>query len=729
MVVAVPIVMDQKSAKPSGAPASEAADLAKSELRPDDTDATTEARNGGHLKVVEADAKDKEPIATRSGKKRKLEDQHAENSNGHAEKISKRVTVAEEEVEESKDEEEEDSSPEPSPITTRQTRRSSRKAAAAVDSGDPAGNSSSGPGTPMNANESKSTKSKSGAKGTKSVQSIEDKERGPDAELAKRRAKERRKMRNAVRGKFAFENAPKRRPNIQTPTMKKEKVDFVSMVDVMNTRRNQDHCETCGEEGKLLCCATCTLSFHFICISPYVPEQDIPDDWQCTECLVKEGKGPQPQVETVSKPWQALITDVVEHNASGFELTRSMWIGLEDLLDARTNKTPSGVWNWFPEEELEDVATAAIIGTLRRDGKRSKECQICGLAANFQRHLIFCGKCGLYFHMDCLDPPLSVPQGPNWVCPYHAEHYEPSGRNDAQGRALSVKVAEMAREQTRLPDTRLEVKRQFLNKASSEAQAREAAAKATPEEIIAWLSGLDGLHREIRKNIIAVREDAARGEDAGVSVDQLVDNDDEPTEEEVAMLDEASLQQLALEALQQRRNPTNILEVVTELVKGEDITETAVSVAATEPQDDAPDAEDAIEVQDNNVDVVDEGKLADLKPMDETPVVKIYPQGWKIVAGDPMKDRIIELATERETHLSHGEQIRIDMEGSTDDEHALVLWDEDVGKYIVIDYTGGLLRSREQESEGLDMIQLAHGDEFFLGRQHYEFALSAENVV
>ena len=37
--------------------------------------------------------------------------------------------------------------------------------------------------------------------------------------------------------------------------------------------------------------------------------------------------------------------------------------------------------------------------------------------------LIPCDYCQLFFHLDCLDPPLTTPPMNKWMCPNHPEHF------------------------------------------------------------------------------------------------------------------------------------------------------------------------------------------------------------------------------------------------------------------------------------------------------------------
>ena len=56
--------------------------------------------------------------------------------------------------------------------------------------------------------------------------------------------------------------------------------------------QHNDLCEVCGEDGELLCCATCSLVFHLQCIRPK-RLKDPSDDWSCAYCIsdgVRGGK-------------------------------------------------------------------------------------------------------------------------------------------------------------------------------------------------------------------------------------------------------------------------------------------------------------------------------------------------------------------------------------------------------------------------------------------------------
>lgn len=52
----------------------------------------------------------------------------------------------------------------------------------------------------------------------------------------------------------------------------------------------------------------------------------------------------------------------------------------------------------------------------------AKKCHECRKSCRVAP-LISCDFCCLYFHMDCLDPPLTTVPSGRWMCPNHVEHY------------------------------------------------------------------------------------------------------------------------------------------------------------------------------------------------------------------------------------------------------------------------------------------------------------------
>lgn len=51
----------------------------------------------------------------------------------------------------------------------------------------------------------------------------------------------------------------------------------------------------------------------------------------------------------------------------------------------------------------------------------AKKCYDCGKSCRVAP-LISCDFCSLYYHLDCLNPPLTAPPMTKWMCPAHVEH-------------------------------------------------------------------------------------------------------------------------------------------------------------------------------------------------------------------------------------------------------------------------------------------------------------------
>lgn len=67
---------------------------------------------------------------------------------------------------------------------------------------------------------------------------------------------------------------------------------------------HMEFCRVCKDGGELLCCDTCTSSYHIHCLNPPLPE--IPNgEWLCPRCTVsheKAGGGAQMPRSIPKKP-------------------------------------------------------------------------------------------------------------------------------------------------------------------------------------------------------------------------------------------------------------------------------------------------------------------------------------------------------------------------------------------------------------------------------------------
>ncbi|KAK0673918.1 hypothetical protein QBC41DRAFT_310908 [Cercophora samala] len=182
---------------------------------------------------------------------------------------------------------------------------------------------------------------------------------------------------------------------------------------------NDDYCNSCNSNGELICCDGCTRSFHFNCVDPPLARDAMPNEWFCNVCRMTRDSGA-----------------LHEHTGS-FAL-------LFEKLDARNSTVyalPSDIRNCFegvrtgPEGEYEEIVP--IVKTARK--KKSDEeapdffrlrdadgnaaiCHSCQKHSASDRAIIPCSACGIFWHLDCLDPPLANPPVlRTWKCPLHID--------------------------------------------------------------------------------------------------------------------------------------------------------------------------------------------------------------------------------------------------------------------------------------------------------------------
>jgi len=73
---------------------------------------------------------------------------------------------------------------------------------------------------------------------------------------------------------------------------KLQKQDAKGDEELGSNAENDDECFNCGQEGILVCCSYCVLSFHLGCCDP--PLETVPEgDWQCSECVKEKEAEPE----------------------------------------------------------------------------------------------------------------------------------------------------------------------------------------------------------------------------------------------------------------------------------------------------------------------------------------------------------------------------------------------------------------------------------------------------
>lgn len=232
---------------------------------------------------------------------------------------------------------------------------------------------------------------------------------------------------------------------------------------------NNDTCDACGEGGDLICCDRCPSSFHLGCHDPPLSEQDIPNGlWICHTCkMTDQGSAIQETRSEASIAECGQITKIKKmrnRSVSRKNSTTSAGADKATAIDERVEKELEDMSNLSPLEQL--IRAARILnprqfelpreinshfpfpGTEKQDcgqrngnGKRgprgrkvyeldgyglvplpAKTCHTCGKSCR-RAPLIACDYCDLFFHQDCLDPPLTALPTSMWMCPNHVEQF------------------------------------------------------------------------------------------------------------------------------------------------------------------------------------------------------------------------------------------------------------------------------------------------------------------
>ncbi|EFX00425.1 phd finger domain protein [Grosmannia clavigera kw1407] len=183
---------------------------------------------------------------------------------------------------------------------------------------------------------------------------------------------------------------------------------------------NDDYCASCGGSGELVCCDGCTRSFHFNCVDPPLQEgSNLPDEWFCNVCASKRNPAALGHHQGVLGP---LLNLIEKQNSSAFSLpdhVRDRFEGVktgaegeyEDIVAPGTNRARKRGYEETPDFfRIRDAEGRAVL------------CHSCDGFAKEDRPIIPCAFCSLWWHIDCLDPPLANPPVlRNWRCPAHVD--------------------------------------------------------------------------------------------------------------------------------------------------------------------------------------------------------------------------------------------------------------------------------------------------------------------
>ncbi|XP_076661670.1 PHD finger protein 12 isoform X1 [Halictus rubicundus] len=188
---------------------------------------------------------------------------------------------------------------------------------------------------------------------------------------------------------------------------------------------NRDICDACRDGGELICCDKCPASYHLQCHYPAVDPADIPNgEWLCYACRcaskrnLLDSKGNEKNKKKSALEVLALAASLV--NPREFELPKELQLPIMfpgsnkvDYVSGRRGKQQSGNTNAGRNHCLDSNLMVPLPARL---------CFECGRSCR-KAPLIACDYCPLYFHQDCLDPPLTAFPIGRWMCPNHPNHF------------------------------------------------------------------------------------------------------------------------------------------------------------------------------------------------------------------------------------------------------------------------------------------------------------------
>ncbi|ENN73980.1 hypothetical protein YQE_09435, partial [Dendroctonus ponderosae] len=188
---------------------------------------------------------------------------------------------------------------------------------------------------------------------------------------------------------------------------------------------NHDFCDACTEGGDLICCDKCPSSFHLGCHDPPLNFEEIPQgEWLCHSCKCQK-KQTQPTSirkrsdrsktgkKFKSSPMDYLIEAASAMNPKQFELPREMSLpnsffpGADKIENSKLPRKPK-------HRDYQKLPNGLVPLPARKCSECHKSCRIAPL--------LECDFCPSYYHLDCLDPPLTAPPNGIWMCPQHVEH-------------------------------------------------------------------------------------------------------------------------------------------------------------------------------------------------------------------------------------------------------------------------------------------------------------------
>ncbi|TCD63891.1 hypothetical protein EIP91_004800 [Steccherinum ochraceum] len=224
----------------------------------------------------------------------------------------------------------------------------------------------------------------------------------------------------------------------------------LSLNDAAPAVSNEDHCSSCRSFGSLVYCDSCPRAFHLMCLNPPVEGNELQGDanWYCPACtLRKEPPSKPPASLKFMAPLFDNVQSTIPHE---FQLPAEIRTFFKDVgtsnrgtyVDSSEVKPPRlnrhGQLEDRDPYRLRDrngepvlcfkcgtsalpPGVSASVPAMKRPRRASS--RLSSTLSDTGKSIISCDYCHLHWHLDCVDPPLSLmpPWSKKWMCPNHAD--------------------------------------------------------------------------------------------------------------------------------------------------------------------------------------------------------------------------------------------------------------------------------------------------------------------
>lgn len=199
---------------------------------------------------------------------------------------------------------------------------------------------------------------------------------------------------------------------------------------------NVDFCAACSGGGYLICCDSCSRSFHFNCCDPPLnPNAPSPDVFNCHRCKFQLARVEKTiGLQNNRTVFGSLFDTLDKRNVSAFVLPGAIRNRFAEVETGQGNEYEERV-QYYPLTRVNGYAVKPDTLKLRDPSNEVVLCCQCGKSALGKRQIIKCDYCQQYWHLDCCSPPMAAPpkiaddatQRPAWRCGRHLEHDFKSG--------------------------------------------------------------------------------------------------------------------------------------------------------------------------------------------------------------------------------------------------------------------------------------------------------------